>query len=192
MRFGFASSKILPSNDFRINSFSTAFLSHPFQLHSNRFSLELIILYRPRGLVGFRALYVSFEIFSNHIQENFINLIEVGITNCENLQTVELEKSRQYELLARELGLIHKCKINVIPYVMTSDELVTKYHSKYRREFDIDNRIIAYIQSKVIKKIESISFEYRQGLEEGGSTIADVTSILKRISSHNVGTKTKD
>ena len=76
---------------------------------------------------------------------------------------------------------------------MTWDGLVTKYHSKYRRELDIDNRIEAYIQSRVIKKtLESISLEYRQGLGEGGSAIEDVTSILTRISSHNAGTKTKD
>ena len=51
---------------------------------------------------------------------------------------------------------------------MTWNGLVTKYHSKYRRELDIDNRIEAYIQSRVIKKtLESISLGYRQGLGEG-------------------------
>ena len=76
---------------------------------------------------------------------------------------------------------------------MTWDGLVIKYHSKYRRELDIDNRIEAYIQSRVVKRtLESISLEYRQGLGEGGGAIEDVTSILKIISIHFAGIKTKD
>lgn len=76
---------------------------------------------------------------------------------------------------------------------MTWDGLVTKYHSIYIRELSIDNRIEAYIRSRVIKKtLESISLEYRQGLREDGNAIEDVSSILGRISSNDAGIKTKD
>lgn len=74
------------------------------------------------------------------------------ILNTENLQTLELEKSIKYELLIRELRLIHKCKINVISYVMTLKVLVTKYHSMYIVKISIDSRIEAFIKSRVRKK----------------------------------------
>ena len=54
---------------------------------------------------------------------------------------------------------------------MTWDGIVTKYHSQYLKEIDLNSTIEVYIQSRVIKKtLESISFEYRRGddtLEEG-------------------------
>jgi hypothetical protein len=36
-------------------------------------------------------------------------LIEVGITNLDLLTQVENEKSRKYDLIAKELALIYKC-----------------------------------------------------------------------------------
>ncbi|EQB61705.1 hypothetical protein NAPIS_ORF00712 [Vairimorpha apis BRL 01] len=80
-----------------------------------------------------------------------------------------IRKIKKIWFMARELGLIHKCKVNVIPYVMTWDRLLQNTTA---------------IQGNK-KTLESISLEYRQGLREGGSAIEDVTSILKRISSHN-------
>ncbi|TBU13093.1 hypothetical protein CWI38_0533p0020 [Hamiltosporidium tvaerminnensis] len=78
-----------------------------------------------------------------------ITLIEVGITSQDSLQIVETEKLRKYDLLANELGLIYKCSVEIIPYVMTWDG-------------------IAYIQSLVLKKtVETISFDRRRGLESG-------------------------
>ncbi|EQB60321.1 hypothetical protein NAPIS_ORF02098 [Vairimorpha apis BRL 01] len=47
----------------------------------------------------------------------------------DNLQQVEIEKLRKYDLLANKLGLIHECKTRIIPYL------------------EISNRIKAYIQS---------------------------------------------
>ncbi|EQB61884.1 hypothetical protein NAPIS_ORF00549 [Vairimorpha apis BRL 01] len=59
----------------------------------------------------------------------------------------ETEKLRKYDLLANELGLIQGCKTRIIPYVLTWDGLVTKYHTKYRKALEISDRIEAYIQS---------------------------------------------
>lgn len=100
-----------------------------------------------------------------------ITIIEVGITSQDQLQNVETEKKRKYDVLANELGMMYKSKTKIIPYVMTWDGIVTKYHSQYLKEIGLNLTIEAYIQSRVIKKtLESISFEYRRGqecLEEG-------------------------
>ena len=97
-----------------------------------------------------------------------ITLIEVGITSQDLLQTVENEKSRKYDLLAKEMGAIHNCKTKIIPYVMTWDGIVTKFHQKYSKEIGLTAKIEAYIQYIVLKKtLESISFEYRRGGPDG-------------------------
>ncbi|KAF9761292.1 hypothetical protein NGRA_2746 [Nosema granulosis] len=59
-----------------------------------------------------------------------IIIIEVEITNLDLLSVVENEKLRKYDLLANELGLIHKCRTKVIPCVMTN------FHKKYLKELD--------------------------------------------------------
>ena len=46
-------------------------------------------------------------------------IIEVGITSQDQLQKVENEKARKYDVLAKELGAMHSCKTRIIPYVMT-------------------------------------------------------------------------
>ena len=66
-----------------------------------------------------------------------ITLIEVGITNLDLLTQVENEKSRKYDLIGNKLTFIYKCKVKIIPYVMTWEGLVTKYHKKYRDEIGI-------------------------------------------------------
>ncbi|EQB61751.1 hypothetical protein NAPIS_ORF00674 [Vairimorpha apis BRL 01] len=50
----------------------------------------------------------------------------------------------------------------IIPYVITWDGIVSKYHTKHRKELGITDRIEAYIQSTTLKKtLESISMEGR-------------------------------
>ncbi|TBU02638.1 hypothetical protein CWI37_0440p0050, partial [Hamiltosporidium tvaerminnensis] len=95
-------------------------------------------------------------------------LIEVGITSQDSLQIVETEKLRKYDLLANELGLIYKCSVEIIPYVMTWDGIVTKYHKSHLKRLEIPMNVEAYIQSIVLKKtVETISFDRRRGLESG-------------------------
>ena len=70
-------------------------------------------------------------------------------------------------MIANELALSYKCKVKIIPYVMTWEGLVTKYHKKHRNEIGIHIKTEAYIQSLVLKKtLESISFDRRRGIEE--------------------------
>ena len=65
------------------------------------------------------------------------------------------------------LALTYKCKVKIIPYVMTWEGLVTRYHKKHKSEIGISTKTEAYIQSLVLKKtFESISFDRRRGIEE--------------------------
>ncbi|TBU12099.1 hypothetical protein CWI38_0898p0010, partial [Hamiltosporidium tvaerminnensis] len=61
------------------------------------------------------------DIFVLDKRRNKITLIEVGITSQDSLQIVETEKLRKYDLLVNELGLIYKCSVEIIPYVITWD-----------------------------------------------------------------------
>ncbi|TBU01288.1 hypothetical protein CWI37_0750p0010, partial [Hamiltosporidium tvaerminnensis] len=108
------------------------------------------------------------DLFSLDKKKNTITLIEVGITSQDSLQIVETEKLRKYDLLANELGLIYKCSVEIIPYVMTWDGIVTKYHKSHLKRLEIPMNVEAYIQSIVLKKtVETISFDRRRGLESG-------------------------
>ncbi|KAM0676610.1 hypothetical protein BDAP_002820 [Binucleata daphniae] len=72
----------------------------------------------------------------------------------------ETEKYRKYDLLAMELAILHKCEVEVIPYVITWDGIATKYHKNYRKKLGIDKHIEAYIQSITHKKtLESITLD---------------------------------
>ncbi|EQB60016.1 hypothetical protein NAPIS_ORF02432 [Vairimorpha apis BRL 01] len=93
-----------------------------------------------------------------------ILIVEIRVKSIDSLQQEETEKLKKYDLLANELGLIHGCKTRIIPYVLTWDGIVTKYHAKYRKALEISDRIKAYIQSVTLKKtLESVSLEYKIG-----------------------------
>ena len=77
---------------------------------------------------------------------------------------------RKYDLLANELSLIYKCKVKIIPYVMTWDGIVSTYHKKYTETIGIPYTTEAYIQTRVLKKtLESVSFERRRSYEANDS-----------------------
>ena len=66
-----------------------------------------------------------------------IALIEVGITNLDILTQVENEKTRKYDLIANEIALTYKCKVKIIPYVMTWEDLVTKCYTEVKSGFQL-------------------------------------------------------
>ncbi|TBU11212.1 hypothetical protein CWI38_1319p0010 [Hamiltosporidium tvaerminnensis] len=108
------------------------------------------------------------DIFILDKKKNKITLIEVGITSQDSLQIVETEKLRKYDLLDNEVGLIYKCSVEIIPYVMTWDGIVTKYHKSHLKSREIPMIVQAGIQFIVLKKpVETISFDRRRGLESG-------------------------
>ncbi|KAF7684195.1 hypothetical protein TCON_0618 [Astathelohania contejeani] len=77
------------------------------------------------------------DIFIYNKRENESILVKAGITSQNNLQIVETEKKRKYDLLTNELDLLYKAKTKIIPYVMTWDGVVTKYHRNYLKELNI-------------------------------------------------------
>ncbi len=114
-----------------------------------------------------------------------ITLIEVGITSQDNLQTVESDKLWKYDLLANELGLMYKCRTRMISYVLTWDGVVTTYHKKYVQMLALSTSTEAYIQSRVLKKtLESISLDYRRGIQEGGSSLEDGEMLASKLCSN--------
>ena len=111
-----------------------------------------------------------------------ILIVEVGITSIDNLQQVETEKLRKYDLLANELTQLHGFKTVIVPYVLTWDGVVTTFHDAHRRRIGISSRIEAYIQSLVLKKtLESISFSYRRegDIESEGTSPEKESKILQ-------------
>ena len=111
------------------------------------------------------------DIIVHDKKKHEIILIEIGITSQDMLQRVETEKQHKYDLLGKEMGMMYKCQARIIPYVMTWEGIVTKYHHKHVEAIGLNPNIEAYIQSIVLRKtLESISFEYRRGSseQEGG------------------------
>ena len=65
------------------------------------------------------------------------------------------------------MGAMHNCKTRIIPYVITWDGIVTKFHKSYAKEIGLTTQIESYIQFIVLKKtLESISYSYRRDGEE--------------------------
>ncbi|KAF7682659.1 hypothetical protein TCON_2125 [Astathelohania contejeani] len=107
------------------------------------------------------------NIFIYDKRENMVILVEIGITGQDNLQQVEVEKKRKYDLLASELGILYKAKTKITPYVLTWESVLTKYHRSYLKELRFTPQIEAYIQSTVLKKtLETISLEHRRSIED--------------------------
>ena len=116
-------------------------------------------------------------------------IVEVGITNQDQLQTVETEKLHKYDMLAGEIGALHKVSVMIIPYVMTWDGVVTKCHSRYLRQLDIPRNIEAYIQSRVLKKtLEIVSMEARRGLVDSPGDCERTEAAIERLIGTGVAT----
>ncbi|TBU03294.1 hypothetical protein CWI39_0992p0010 [Hamiltosporidium magnivora] len=98
--------------------------------------------------------------------KNKIKLIEVGITFQDSFQIVETEKLRKYDFLANELGLIYKFGVEIIPYVMIWDVIVTKYHKSHFKRLEVPMKVEPYIPSIIPKKmtVEAIFFDQLRGL----------------------------
>ncbi|KAI5177416.1 hypothetical protein PAEPH01_2470, partial [Pancytospora epiphaga] len=87
------------------------------------------------------------DIFVLDKKRREIILIEVGITSQERLVTVETEKIHKYDVLANKLGQKYGCRTRIIPYVMTWDGVVTKYHRRHSKDIGITESVESYIQT---------------------------------------------
>ncbi|CDR96660.1 hypothetical protein BBBOND_0305640 [Babesia bigemina] len=83
-------------------------------------------------------------------RRNTITIVEIVISNQDNLVDTEKFKKQKYE------DLIGDLKIRVIPYVMTWEGIVTKEHSKYVRDLGISDRTEAHEQRVVIQETDKI------------------------------------
>ncbi|KAI5168711.1 hypothetical protein PAEPH01_0352 [Pancytospora epiphaga] len=63
--------------------------------------------------------------------------------------TVETAKMHKYDVLANKLGQEYGRRTRIIPYVMTWDRVVTKYHRKHSKDIGITE---SYIQMIMLKK----------------------------------------
>ncbi|KAK1933069.1 hypothetical protein X943_002039 [Babesia divergens] len=81
--------------------------------------------------------------------KNVITLVEVGITCQDNLGQVERDKEAKYKALTEQMGN-HKMNalttIEVVPYVMTWDGLVTKRHTECRLKLGVSDRMEGQLQ----------------------------------------------
>ena len=93
------------------------------------------------------------DLMIHDLRTKEITLIEVGITNKDILAKVESEKSLKYQLLANELKCLYPgTTVTIIPVVMTWDGLVTRYFKHYMKQLEVEQRLLAYIQTVVLKK----------------------------------------
>ncbi|TBU13328.1 hypothetical protein CWI38_0465p0010, partial [Hamiltosporidium tvaerminnensis] len=107
------------------------------------------------------------DIFILDKNKNKITLIEVGITSQDSLQI---------------LGLIYKCGVEIFPYVMTWDGIVTKYHKSHLKRLEIPMNVEAYIQSIVLKKTRAY-----MGVIMGAEMHEEPTFTLKQASTKEYG-----
>ncbi|KAM0688015.1 hypothetical protein COBT_000730 [Conglomerata obtusa] len=72
-----------------------------------------------------------------------------------------------------------------VPYFITWDGLVTKFHRKYCRMLEIPAETEAYIQTIALKKtLELISLDRRRGIEEEDKEFEDEKSVESMIAAY--------
>ena len=85
------------------------------------------------------------------------------------------------------MGAMHNCKTKIIPYVLTWDGIVTKFHKSHSKEIGLTKKIDSYIQFIVLKKtLENILFEYRR---DGEDTNQEIQEILAKVSRKQMETE---
>ena len=103
-------------------------------------------------------------IFNQKIKR--ITIIEIGVTSSKNIKEVECHKKIKYDMLANELPSIYQYYVEIIPFVITWDGLVTRYNKNYSIMLGINPKIFSYIQTVPLKKtLESISLDFRRNFD---------------------------
>jgi hypothetical protein len=120
---------------------------------------------------------------------NEIIIVEVGITSQDQLQKVEAGKHRKCDPLAKELGILYKCKARAIPHLMTWDGVVTSFHRRRQNDLGITPTTEECIQSRVLKTTpEVISFEKMRGMLDGYSREDETHNAVERLGTATMGT----
>ena len=132
------------------------------------------------------------DLMIHDLRTKEITLVEVGITNKDILARVEQEKTLKYQLLANELKCLYPgSTVTIIPVVMTWDGLVTRHFKHYMKQLEVKPRLLAYMQSVVLKKTcESIISTCRDPrndwLEEEASELMAQLEISSAGTDENV------
>ena len=120
-----------------------------------------------------------------------IRIIELGITNQDDLQAREVHKKQKYIELGNYLSATYRMKVEITPIALTWDGMVIIYNKGYRKVLDIDHNTLAYMQVISLKKTfelmasNTIEFKWeksKMNLEEG------IENIINRIIEINENT----
>ncbi|XP_029654444.1 uncharacterized protein LOC115227874 [Octopus sinensis] len=105
------------------------------------------------------------EIFVHDKSSNTITLIEVGITSQNCLKNVEMKKFHKYDLLANQIGPIHRAKVKIVLVVITWNGIVSKFFKNHLAVLGVEDRVKAYIQTLMLRKtLEGMQAETKHGL----------------------------
>ncbi|TBU11570.1 hypothetical protein CWI38_1133p0020 [Hamiltosporidium tvaerminnensis] len=84
------------------------------------------------------------------------------------------------------VGLSYKFSVEIIPYVVTWDSIVPKYHKTYAKRLQIPKNIEAYIQSIALKMtVETISFDRRRRLDWERASLNNEEDCVKTENTKN-------
>ena len=100
-----------------------------------------------------------------------LKYISLKLNSVHGLKA-ELGKVIKYDRLVKEIAQITGCKTEVIPYAITWDGIVSKYHKGYRKRIGVSDRTHAYTQYLALKNTLEIILrdakggDYSKPLEE--------------------------
>ena len=82
---------------------------------------------------------------------------------------------------------MYDCEVEIIPYVMTWDGIVTCYHDRRVEQLGLSKRTEAYIQTRVIKMtLESMTMENRRDNLLGEDRLRQVAIEMQKLESEKV------
>lgn len=117
-----------------------------------------------------------------------ITLIEVGITNKNILAKTELRKSQKYDVLKNELKVMYPgCKVITVPVVMTWDGLVTRHFKGYMKQLEVTDRLMAYVQSVVLKRTCQSILEDCRRIQRGDWLEDEVDEMMAQLEKQHAG-----
>ncbi|XP_040078325.1 uncharacterized protein LOC120850049 [Ixodes scapularis] len=119
-----------------------------------------------------------------------IPLVEVRITNKIILAKTELRKSRRYDVLKNELRVMYPgCKVITVPVVMIWDGLVTRNFKGYMKQLEVTDRLLAYMQSVVLKRTCESILEDRRRIQIGDWLEDEVDEMMAQLETQPAGPK---
>lgn len=98
---------------------------------------EAVIIVDTRIKTDLKLAHNKLFIVVHDKKRKVILIVEVGITSQDRLQTVESEKWHKYDVLAKKMAGDYKCSSKIMPFVMTWDGIVSKFHHRHITPLDL-------------------------------------------------------